>query len=121
MEEIMKGLKELRGFSAPWRSKCQQTNPPPSPLELPETGPPTKEYTWRDPWHWPHMWQGWPWTSVGGEALGPEGVQCHSVGECQGGRMGVGEWGSTLIEAGRGGWDRGFLKGRPRKGKTFEM
>ena len=37
---------------------------------------------------------------MGGEALGPEGVQCPSVGECQGGRMGVGEWGSTLIEAG---------------------
>jgi hypothetical protein len=40
--------------------------------------------------------RGWPcWTSVGGEVLGPEGVQCPSIGECQGvgGR-------STLIEAG---------------------
>jgi hypothetical protein len=27
--------------------------------------------------------------------------------------------GSTLIEAGEG--DKGFLKGRPGKGKTFEM
>ena len=26
-------------------------------LELPGTGPPTDEYTWRDPWLWPHMWQ----------------------------------------------------------------
>jgi hypothetical protein len=29
--------------------------------------------------------------------------------------------GSTLIEVGGGGWDRGFPKGRPGKGKTFEM
>jgi hypothetical protein len=28
--------------------------------------------------------------------------------------------GNTLIEAG-GGWDKGFLKGRPGKGKTSEM
>jgi hypothetical protein len=45
--------------------------------------------------------RGWPcWTSVGGAALGPEGVQCTSVGECQGRRMWVGGWGSTFIEAG---------------------
>jgi hypothetical protein len=31
----------------------------------------------------------------------------------------VGEWGSTLIEA--GGWARGFSEGKPRKGITFEM
>jgi hypothetical protein len=41
--------------------------------------------------------------SVGGEARGPERVQCPSVGECQGRRMGVGELGSTLIETGGGG------------------
>jgi hypothetical protein len=35
--------------------------------------------------------------------------------------MGVGGWGSTLIEEGGGEWDRGFLKRRPGKGKTFEM
>jgi hypothetical protein len=29
--------------------------------------------------------------------------------------------GSTLIEAGGGGWDKGFLKERPGKRKTFEM
>ena len=33
-------------------------------------------------------------TSVGGEALGPEGVQYLSVGECQGRRMGVSGWGA---------------------------
>jgi hypothetical protein len=36
--------------------------------------------------------------------------------------MEVGGWESTFIEAGgRGGWDREFPKGRPGKGKTFEM
>jgi hypothetical protein len=59
---------------------------------------------------------------VGGEALGSESVRCPSVGECQGGKMEVGGWESTFIEAGgRGGWDREFPKGRPGKGKTFEM
>jgi hypothetical protein len=43
--------------------------------ELLGTGPPTKEYTWRDPWLWPHMWQRMTFlASVGGEALGPECV-----------------------------------------------
>ena len=28
---------------------------------------------------------------------------------------------STLMEVGEGKWDRGFLKGRPEKGKTFEI
>jgi hypothetical protein len=40
------------------------------------------------------------WTSVREETPGPEGVQCLSVRECQGGRMRVGKWGSTLIEGG---------------------
>jgi hypothetical protein len=40
---------------------------------------------------------------VGGEALRPEGVQYHSVGKCQGGRIGVGGSESTLIEAWGGG------------------
>ena len=48
--------------------------------------------------------RGWLcWTSVGGAPLGPEGVQCPSVGECQGKKTGVGGSGSTLIEAGGGG------------------
>jgi hypothetical protein len=39
--------------------------------------------------------------------------------QCRGmpGRVG----GSTLIEAGRGVKDRGFLEGKPGKGITFEM
>jgi len=34
---------------------------------------------------------------------------------------GVGEWGSTLIEAGGEGWDREYTEGKPGKGITFEM
>ena len=51
----------------------------------------------------------------------PLGLRC-SMPQCQGGKMGVGGWGSTLIEAGGGG-NRigGFPKGRPGRGKTFEM
>jgi hypothetical protein len=33
----------------------------------------------------------------------------------------VGRWVSTLIEAGGGGWDRGFSEGKLGKGITFEM
>jgi hypothetical protein len=54
MEELEKGLEELRGFAALWREQqCQQARSP----KLPGTGPPIKEYTWRDPWRWLHMWQ----------------------------------------------------------------
>jgi hypothetical protein len=46
MKELEKALKELRGFIAPWREQhFQQARP----SELLGTGPPTKEYTWRDP------------------------------------------------------------------------
>jgi hypothetical protein len=48
----------------------------------------------------------WPcWTSVGGEALRPECIQCPSVGECQGGRTGVGEWVKEHPHGGRGRGD----------------
>jgi hypothetical protein len=32
----------------------------------------------------------------------------------------VGGWKSTHIEAGEGGWIRGFVEGKPGKGKTFD-
>jgi hypothetical protein len=44
MEELEKGLKELKGFAT-------------HQLELPGTKPPTKEYTWRDPWFQLHISQ----------------------------------------------------------------
>jgi hypothetical protein len=54
--------------------------------------------------------------AVGGEALGPEGVRCSSVGECQGGKTGVGGW---LWEDPHRA--REVPNGKPRKGETFEM
>jgi hypothetical protein len=115
MEEMEKRLKELRGFAAPWKEqRCQHA-------------------TIQDSWDWitnqrihmeGHMalatrWL--CWTLVGGEALSTEGVQCHSVEECHSRRIGVGRWGRTCIEAKGEEWDRGLLKGRSGKGKTFEM
>ena len=52
MEELEKGLKELKGFAT--HRKNNNINQP-EPPELPGTKPPTKEYTWRDPWLQPHM------------------------------------------------------------------
>jgi hypothetical protein len=43
----------------------------------------------------------WPcWTSVGGKALGPEGVGSPRVGECQCGKTGVGGWGNASVWGG---------------------
>jgi hypothetical protein len=48
---------------------------------------------------------------MGGVALGPVGVQCPSVRECQGGKAEVGGgWRSTLIETGRGDGIGGFWR-----------
>ena len=46
MEELEKGLKEVKGFATLSERQYQQPDSP----ELPGTKPPTKEYTWRDSW-----------------------------------------------------------------------
>ena len=57
---------------------------------------------------------------MGGEALGPEGVQCPSVGECPERNTDGGGWEeNTLIEAG-GGEGTGFSDGEPWKGKHLK-
>ena len=62
----------------------------------------------------------WPcWASVGGLALGLEGVQCPSVGNARAGRWEwVGRWGSTLIEAGGEGARIGVPKEETWKGEN---
>jgi len=48
---------------------------------------------------------------------------CPSVGECRGreaGVVGLGGWGSTLMEAGGWGIGRRFPKGKQEKGITFK-
>ena len=52
MEELEKGLKELKGFAT--HRKNNNINQP-DPIEIPGTKPTTKEYTWRVPWLQPHM------------------------------------------------------------------
>ena len=52
MEELEKGLKELKGVAT--QRKNSNINQPDT-LELPGTKLPTKEYTWSDPWLQPHM------------------------------------------------------------------
>ena len=49
--------------------------------------------------------------------LGLRVLDYPSVGEWQDRKAGVGE----CVGAGSGGWDKAFQKGRPSKGKTFEM
>jgi hypothetical protein len=120
MEELEKGLKELRGFAAPWREQqCQQARPPWSSWGLDHQPKNTYGATYGGD----HIYgRGWScWILVGGEALGSEGVRCPSIGGCQGGKTEMGGWGSTLRGSREGEWARGFLKGRPGKGKTFEM
>jgi hypothetical protein len=46
------------------------------------------------------------------KALGPVQAWCLSVGESQGGEVGVVGWGSTFLEAGGGRWGRGFAEGK---------
>ena len=83
MEELERGLKELRGFAAPWRKQqCQLARS----LELPGTGPHTQPKSTHGGTHGSgHMCgRRWScWTSVRGAALGLEGFQCPSVGEFQ--------------------------------------
>jgi hypothetical protein len=57
---------------------------------------------------------------VGGAALGPEGVQCPSVREARAGGRELGG-AHPHRDRRRGNGIGGFPKGRPGKGKTFEM
>ena len=52
IEELEKGLKELKGFATP--EEEQQYQPTRAP-DLPGTKSPTKEYTGRNPWLQLHM------------------------------------------------------------------
>ena len=100
MEELEKGLKELRGFAVSWREQWyQQTRPPPQSSRGLDHHPKNIHGVTHKAGHL--CVRGYPcWTSVGVEALGPEGVRCPSVGECQGGRTGVSRCVSNLTEAG---------------------
>jgi hypothetical protein len=119
MEKLKKAVIELRGFTAPWREQqCQLARPLWSHLRLNHQPKNTHEVTHATG----HICgREWPcWTSVGGEALGPEGVWCPNVWQYQGGRTGVGGWvRSNLIEAGGGRMGYGGSEGETWKGENI--
>jgi hypothetical protein len=109
MKALEKGLKDLRGFAGPWREQqCQQTRPPRAPGDWISNQ--------RIHMEWPMELATYVvkdcFVGISGRrGLWAWGVfDTPSVGGCKGGKMGVGGWGSTLIEAGAGGWDRGDLE-----------
>lgn len=57
-----------------------------------------------------------------GEAHGPEGVQCPNVGECQGGKTGMGGWVGEHPHRGRGREDGtgSFQGGDLERGKHLK-
>ena len=120
MENLEKGLKELRGFSVPWGGGSINVNCSDSwhSRELDHQPKSTHGGTHGSSCR---CGRGWPfWISAGGEALGPGQVPCPSVGEGQGGNSSV-RSGGALIEAGGWGWDMGFLVWSPEKRVAFEV
>ena len=113
MEEWQKGLKELMGFAAPfWGGGATMSTSQTLQIsqrldhQLKNTHGGTHDsgcVCGR------HQWEERP-------ALGPVRVPCLSVGECQGEKMGVGEWVGEHPHRGRskaygiGGFQRGHLK-----------
>ena len=110
-------MKELRGFAAPWGSNS---------INQPDS--------WSS-WGLDHQQNnahggthgsgricgiGRPcWTSVGEAALGPKGVECPSVGECQDWKSaGVGGWvgGHPNRDRRRGDGIGGFRRGDVKRG-----
>jgi hypothetical protein len=114
MEEMEKGLKELRGFAAPsGEQQCQPARPPPqSSRGLAHQPKSTRVGTHGSSYV---CSRGWPCcTSVAGATLGSEVVRSLSVGECQGGKTGVGGWvGGGAPSQKKGEEDRikGFRRG----------
>jgi hypothetical protein len=104
MEELEKGLEELKGFTTnPIGRTTLSTNQNLPTLRAPGTKSPTKEYT-RGGTHGSSCIcsRGWPClASMGGEALGPVNAQCPSVGDIRAGKW-VCRWENTLIGAGKG-------------------
>jgi hypothetical protein len=82
--------RSLRGFAVLWKEQqCQQARSPRAPgldhqPKSTHGGTHGSSYVCD---------RGWPcWISMGGEAPGPVGVRCPTVGECQGREVGVSGW-----------------------------
>jgi hypothetical protein len=88
MEELEKGLKELKGFATIGRTTILTNQTPQSSQGLNHQTKSTHGATHGSS----HIYsRGWPWwASIGREALGPLKAQCPSVGEFEGGEVGMG-------------------------------
>jgi len=111
-------MEELGGDWRRWKSlqphrKNNNINQP-APPELPQTKPPTKEYTWRDPWLQLHMWQRLALSGTGGP-WSCEGLMPQRRGMLRRwGRSGwVAGWAPSWTQGKGGGWNGGILEGKP--------
>jgi hypothetical protein len=116
MEELERGLKELRGFAAPWKEQqCQQTRTPGALGEwttnqiIHMEGPMAPVTYVAEDGLVGHQWQE--------QALD---LRVFDAGACQSGKAGVGRWVVKYPHRGRGNGARGFLGGRPGKGITLK-
>jgi hypothetical protein len=64
---VGKGTEGVEGFCRPMEEAKVSTRQ--IPPELLGTGPPTKEYTWRDSSLWPHMWQRMALLDISGRSI----------------------------------------------------
>ena len=121
MGELEKGLKEMRGFAAHGESNRGNWSDCWRSWTLEHQAKNTNGGTHGSGHICGREWS--YWASVGREALGPDRVPCPRVGECQGKKTGVSRCVAEHPHRGRGRgrWDRSVLKGRPGKGKTFEV
>ena len=89
--------------------------------EIPGTKPPSKEYTWSDPWLQLHLLQRMALLGISGQRGSWSCEDLMSSEDWQGREVGVGGWVNTLIEGG-GGCGRG-LRGERNLGKgiSFEV
>ena len=75
-----KGTEGAEGVCSPMKGATVSTGQ--TPWELLGTEPPTKEYTWRDPWLRPHMWQRMALLDISGRSS-PWSWGC-SMPQCRG-------------------------------------
>jgi hypothetical protein len=113
MEELEKGMKEMKGFAT--QLEDYNINQP----ELTGSKPPTKVYKWRDPWLQPYMWQRMALSGISGRigAWSCEGLMPQRRGR----RLGVG--GRVMMmhphrSRWSGDWIGGFW-GKIRKGDNI--
>jgi hypothetical protein len=98
------------GDCNPTGRTTKSTNQTTFPTELLGTKPPTKEYTLIHMWLQLHMYQRIAVSGISGRGGPWLEEDARAVQGWVGGWRGVGDWGSTLIEATGGGWTGVFVE-----------